>query len=50
MWTLLTIIGLYAIGMGFFRLLGGFGSAGEAMRSWGEAATRLDTRRASSTA
>jgi hypothetical protein len=33
----------YGLAAGGFRLLGGFRSAGEALRQWGEArATRLD--------
>jgi hypothetical protein len=27
---------LYVLGIGFFRLLGGIGAAGEAFRRWGE--------------
>jgi hypothetical protein len=27
---------LYVLGIGFFRLLGGIGAAGEALRRWGE--------------
>ena len=27
---------LYVVGMGFFHLLGGFGSAAKALQSWGE--------------
>jgi hypothetical protein len=32
--------GLYAFGMGVLCLLGGVGAAGDAFRSWGEAAAR----------
>jgi hypothetical protein len=42
----IVIVALYLAGMGFFRLVGGVASAGEAMRRWGEAAAR--NRRASS--
>lgn len=31
---------LYALGMGFFHVLGGLGSAAEAFRRWGEASSR----------
>ena len=46
MFEWIVIVALYLAGMGFFRLLGGVASAGEAMRRWGEAAAR--NRRASS--
>ncbi len=37
----IVIVVLYLLGMGIFRLLGGFGAAGEALRQWGRAwATR----------
>jgi hypothetical protein len=44
------IIGsLYAVAMLSFRLLGGFGSAAEALRQWGSAASGIaDPARASS--
>jgi hypothetical protein len=44
------VIGLgYLLAAGGFRLLGGFRSAGEALRQWGEArATRLEQRATSS--
>jgi len=44
------VIGLgYLVAAGGFRLLGGFRSAGEALRQWGEArATRLEQRATSS--
>ena len=31
----IVIIGLYALGMGFFRLLGGFAAASTAIQRWG---------------
>ncbi|HEY2936564.1 MAG TPA: hypothetical protein VGJ25_08180 [Gaiellaceae bacterium] len=30
---------LYVLGIGFFHLLGGIGSAGDAVRRWGEASS-----------
>jgi hypothetical protein len=36
MWNWILIVGLYAFGMGFFSLLGGVRSAGDAFRRWGE--------------
>jgi hypothetical protein len=43
------IIGLlYALGFGFFGLIGGLGSAGEAFRSWGESAAARRGRASSS--
>jgi hypothetical protein len=41
---------LYALGMSFFRLIGGIGAAGEAFRRWGEstAARRRSTQVSSS--
>jgi hypothetical protein len=40
MWTWILIVALY-VGNGLlFRFLGGFESAGEAMRRWGEATAR----------
>jgi hypothetical protein len=43
------IIGaLYFVGFGFFGLIGGLGSAGDAIRSWGESAAARHSRAASS--
>jgi hypothetical protein len=42
MWTWIMIAALYAVGMGFLALLGGTGSAGAALRRWGESASRHD--------
>jgi hypothetical protein len=39
MWNWIEIVGLYAFGMGFFALLGGVRSAGDAIRRWGETAS-----------
>lgn len=39
---------LYLVGIGLFRLLGGVGAAGDAVRRWGEAASAL--RRSGSSA
>ena len=36
MWNWIIIAALYAFGMGFFALLGGLRSAGDAIRRWGE--------------
>jgi hypothetical protein len=38
MWNWIIIVALYALGMGFFALLGGLRSAGDAIRRWGETA------------
>ena len=32
---------LYVVGLGLFRILGNFGAAGSAFRSWGEASSTL---------
>jgi hypothetical protein len=40
MWTWILIAALYALGMGFFSLLGGLRAAGDAFRRWGETASR----------
>ena len=42
MWNWILIAALYALGMGFFSLLGGLSSAGDAFRRWGESATRRE--------
>jgi hypothetical protein len=42
MWRLVVLGLVYLIGFGFFRRVGGLGSAGEAIRSWGRAAHRHD--------
>jgi hypothetical protein len=44
MWNWVVIVGCYAFGAGFFRLIGGVGAAGEAMRRWGasESVRRAD--------
>jgi hypothetical protein len=39
MWNWIMIAALYAFGMGFFALLGGLRSAGDAIRRWGETAS-----------
>jgi hypothetical protein len=36
MWNWILIGSLYVLGMGVMTLLGGLGSAGEAMQRWGE--------------
>lgn len=35
MWSWLIIAVLYALGMGFFSLLGGLGGAADAFQKWG---------------
>jgi hypothetical protein len=35
MWSLIVIAVLYVLALAFWRYLGGFGSAGEAFRTWG---------------
>lgn len=35
MWTWVIIVVCYLIGAGFFRLLGGLGSASDALQGWG---------------
>jgi hypothetical protein len=35
MWSWIWIAGLYVLGIGFFRWLGGIGAAAEAIQSWG---------------
>jgi hypothetical protein len=37
MWELIVILLLYVASVGLFRWLGGFGAAGDAVRSWGRA-------------
>ena len=44
----IVIIALYLAGMGFFRLLGGVGAAGEALRRWGESASAARRRASTS--
>jgi hypothetical protein len=41
----IVIIGLYALGMGLFHLLGGLGAAGEAFQKWGAATARKRAER-----
>lgn len=41
------IIGLYALGMGMFHLLGGLDSAAQAFQKWGEATARKRAKRIS---
>ncbi len=35
MWHTILVIVLYVLGMGFFTLLGGIGSAARALQEWG---------------
>ena len=39
MWEWIIIVVCYLIGAGFFRLLGGIGSASEALQGWGRNTT-----------
>lgn len=39
MWQWIVIVVLYALGMGFFHLLGGLGAAAEAIERWGRASS-----------
>jgi hypothetical protein len=41
------IIGLYALGMGMFHILGGLDSAAQAFQKWGEATARKRAKRLS---
>jgi hypothetical protein len=44
----IVIVALYLVGIGFFRLLGGVGSAADAFRSWGRASAQRRRATASS--
>jgi hypothetical protein len=44
----IVIVALYLVGMGFFALIGGLGSAAEAFRRWGEHTARQRAKRLSS--
>jgi hypothetical protein len=39
--ALLIVIGLYALGIGLFQVLGGLGAAAEAVKRWSEASSRV---------
>ena len=39
MWEWIVIVGLYALGMGLFHVLGGLRAAGEAIENWGRDTT-----------
>jgi hypothetical protein len=41
MWEWIIIVVCYLIGAGFFRLLGGLGSASEALQGWGRHTTSV---------
>jgi hypothetical protein len=41
MWTWLIIVGLYLFGAGFSYLLGGLGSAADALEGWGRSYASL---------
>ncbi len=45
-WIIILI--LYVFALGFFRALGGFGAAGEALRRWGERGSALSANPGSS--
>jgi hypothetical protein len=40
MWSWVATVALYGIGIGFFHLVGGFGSAAKALQRWGESSGR----------
>jgi hypothetical protein len=42
MWNWIMIAALYTVSMGLLALLGGVRSAGDALRRWGESASRHD--------
>jgi hypothetical protein len=48
MWNWILIAALYALGMGFFSLIGGLRAAGDAFRRWGESSSRRERLSASS--
>jgi hypothetical protein len=39
MWGWVVVISLYALGMGFFHLLGGLGAAADAIQQWGRSSS-----------
>ncbi len=41
MWTWVIIVACYLFGAGFFRLLGGLGSASEALQGWARNTTSV---------
>lgn len=47
MWDWIVIGVLYMLGVGFFRLLGGFGAAAEALQRWGRASASVREDRVS---
>jgi hypothetical protein len=48
MWSWIAIVVLYALGMGFFSLLGGVGGAADAFQRWGSTAGVARSRRSPS--
>jgi hypothetical protein len=48
MWGWIAVVALYAVGMGFFHVLGGLRAAGEALERWGHATAIERLRRMSS--
>jgi hypothetical protein len=42
------IVVLYLVGLGFFRLLGGFAAAGRALERWGRGSSTMRTNPGSS--
>jgi hypothetical protein len=42
------ILVLYVVGLGLFRILGGFGAAGSAVRRWGHGSSALKSNPGSS--
>jgi hypothetical protein len=48
MWSLILIGVLYVLALGVWRYLGGFGSAGEAFRTWGRSNSAVRSQPGSS--
>jgi hypothetical protein len=48
MWSLIVVAVLYALGMGFFSLLGGLSGAAEAFQRWGSTTGSTRSRRSPS--
>jgi len=46
MWDWIVIGVLYALGIGFFHVLGGLGAAAEALQQWGRASSSVRRDRA----
>ena len=48
MWSLIVIALLYVLALALWRYLGGFGSAGEAFRTWGRSNSAVRSQPGSS--